>query len=229
LEWDRDDGLGKLWGLYYKCPDMQFILRVKAALRNGFDPSATAMTTSLSITGQEYVLPSWQYEIKHIKPYGKPELISTLTNQICPCIACNNHKNINNPSTWVPVFLRKSGITTWGLFDKFFEELIPDFEWGSNEGLENFWGAYYRYPDAESIQRIMETRMDKKVVRKECPPSLGGASFGLSAKSPVLQTSDDASATATMFTSTIISSSPGTAASISNQVSNKQTSDLQLA
>ncbi len=125
--------------------------------------------------------------------------------------------------------MRKSGITTWGLFDDFFEELIPDFEWGGNEGLESFWGAYYRYPDAESIQRIMETRMDKKVVRKESPPSLGGASLGLSPKSPILQTSDDASATATTFTSTIISSSPGTATSISDQVSNKQTSDLQLA
>jgi hypothetical protein len=151
LEWDGDDGLGKLWGLYYKCPDTQFILWVKAALRNGFDPTATAMTASLSITGQEYDLPNWQYEIKHIEPFGKVELISALTNQIFPCIACNNHKKINNPSTWVPVFLRKSGITTWGLFDKFFEELIPDFKWGRDEGLENFWGAYYRYPGAESI------------------------------------------------------------------------------
>jgi hypothetical protein len=183
----------------------------------------------LSITGQEYFLPNWQYEIKHIKPYGKGELISTLTNQIFPCIACNNHKKINDPSTWVPVFLGKSGITTWGLFDNFFEELIPDFEWGGGEGLENFWGAYYRYPDAEFIQQIMATQMDKKVVRNESPLSLGGASLRLSAKSPILQPSDDASATATMFTSTIISSSPGTATSISDQVSNKQTSNLQLA
>jgi hypothetical protein len=139
LEWDGDDGLGKLWGLYYKCPDMQFILQVKAALRNRFDPTATATTTSSYITGQEYILTNWQYEIKHIKPYGKAELISALTNQFFPCIACNNHKKINDLSTWVPVFLRKSGITTWGLFDNFFEELIPDFEWGGDEGLESFW------------------------------------------------------------------------------------------
>jgi hypothetical protein len=71
--------------------------------------------------------------------------------------------------------------------------------------------------------------MDEKVMQKESPPSLGGASLGLSAKSPVLQTSDDASATAMTFTSTIISSSPGTAMPISNQVWNKQTFDLQLA
>jgi hypothetical protein len=50
LEWDGDDGLGKLWGLYYKCPNMEYILRVKAALRNGFDTTATARTTSLSVT-----------------------------------------------------------------------------------------------------------------------------------------------------------------------------------
>jgi hypothetical protein len=111
----------------------------------------------LSITGQEYVLPNWQYEIKHIKPYGKAELISALTNCIFLCISCNNHKNINDPSNWVPVFLGKSGNTTWGLFDNLFEELISDFEWGSNEGLENIWGAYYRYPDATSIQQVMET------------------------------------------------------------------------
>jgi hypothetical protein len=50
LEWDGDDSLGKLWGLYYKCPDMEYILQVKAALRNGFDATATARTTSLSVT-----------------------------------------------------------------------------------------------------------------------------------------------------------------------------------
>jgi hypothetical protein len=50
LEWDGDDGLGKLWGLYYKCPNMEYILRVKAALRNGFDATATARTTSWSVT-----------------------------------------------------------------------------------------------------------------------------------------------------------------------------------
>ncbi len=50
MEWDGDDGLGKLWGLYYKCPNMEYILRVKAALRNGFDATATARTTSLPVT-----------------------------------------------------------------------------------------------------------------------------------------------------------------------------------
>jgi hypothetical protein len=50
LAWDGDDGLGKLWGLYYKRSDMEFILRVKASLRNGFDATATATTISSSIT-----------------------------------------------------------------------------------------------------------------------------------------------------------------------------------
>jgi hypothetical protein len=67
--------------------------------------------------GPEYSLLNWQYKIKHIKPYGKAELSATLTSQIFPCIACNNHKNISDPSTWVLVFLLKAGIDTWGLFD----------------------------------------------------------------------------------------------------------------
>jgi hypothetical protein len=50
LAWDCDDGLGKLWGLYYKRNNMEFILRVKASLRDGFDATATAMTISSSIT-----------------------------------------------------------------------------------------------------------------------------------------------------------------------------------
>jgi hypothetical protein len=50
LEWVGDDGLGNVWGLYYKCPDMEFILPEKAALRNGFDATATAMTISLPKT-----------------------------------------------------------------------------------------------------------------------------------------------------------------------------------
>jgi hypothetical protein len=50
LAWDGDDGLGKLWGLYYKRLDMEFILWVKASLCNGFDATATATTISSSIT-----------------------------------------------------------------------------------------------------------------------------------------------------------------------------------
>ncbi len=50
MEWDDDDGFGNLWGLYYNCPNMEFILREKAALHNRFDATATAMTISLPKT-----------------------------------------------------------------------------------------------------------------------------------------------------------------------------------
>jgi hypothetical protein len=111
----------------------------------------------------------------------------------------------------------------------FFEELIPVFEWGGNEGLENFWGAYYRYPDSDAIQQLMETQLEKKFVREKIILPIGDTPLLLTAKLPVLQSPDDASATATMLTSTIASTSPGTAMSNSDQAFNKQTSDLQLA
>ncbi len=36
--------------MYYKCPSMEFILREKATLRNGFDTTATATTISSPTT-----------------------------------------------------------------------------------------------------------------------------------------------------------------------------------
>jgi hypothetical protein len=42
-----------------------------------------------------------------------------------------------------PVFLRKSGNTSWEVFDKDFDDLGYGFEWDGNEGLENLWGLYF--------------------------------------------------------------------------------------
>jgi hypothetical protein len=47
---DGDDGMGNLWGLYYKCPNMGFILWEKASLHKERDATATATTISLPQT-----------------------------------------------------------------------------------------------------------------------------------------------------------------------------------
>jgi hypothetical protein len=72
--------------------------------------------------------------------YDKADLLATLISQIFPCIACSNHKNINNPVTWIPVFLRKLGSITWEVFDVDFEKVGLELEWDGNEGLGILWG-----------------------------------------------------------------------------------------
>jgi hypothetical protein len=49
--------------------------------------------------------PNCLHEINKNQTFGKADLISALINQIFPCVVCNNHKNINNPSAWLPIFL----------------------------------------------------------------------------------------------------------------------------
>ncbi len=63
-------------------------------------------------SGQMDNSPNWLHEINKNQIFGKADLIIALINQICPCVVCNNRKNINGPSTWIPIFLWKSGVTT---------------------------------------------------------------------------------------------------------------------
>jgi hypothetical protein len=58
-------------------------------------------------------------------------------------------------------FLRKTSNTTWGVFDKDFSEIDPKLDWNGDEGLKNLWGRYYRYPNAEFIQRALAARMQE--------------------------------------------------------------------
>jgi hypothetical protein len=125
------------------------------------DGSSPMATRSKQDAKKQDNLPNWLNEIDLIRSYDKPELLSALINQVFPCVACSNHKNISNPQTWVSIFLRKSGTTSWELFDADFDELGHVLEWDSNKGLGNLWGLYYQFPDADSIKRIYGTRMDK--------------------------------------------------------------------
>jgi hypothetical protein len=75
----------------------------------------------------------------------------------------------------------------------------------------------------------METQLEKKFVQEKIILPIGDTPLLLTTKPPILQSPDDASATATMLTSMIACTSPGTAMSNSNQAFNNQTSNLQLA
>jgi hypothetical protein len=57
--------------------------------------------------------------------------------------------------------LRKSGTTSWELFDADFDKLGNVIEWDGDEGLGNLRGLYYRFPDADSIKCIYRTPMDE--------------------------------------------------------------------
>jgi hypothetical protein len=107
------------------------------------DGTSLMVTEYRHNTNHEDALPNWHNEANRIRAFAKPELLSAPINQIFPCVACLNHKNIKDPLTWVPVFLRKSGNTSWEVFDKDFDDLGYGFEWDGNEGLGNLWGLYF--------------------------------------------------------------------------------------
>jgi hypothetical protein len=73
-------------------------------------------------------------EIDSRGTYDKNNFLAESTNQTFPCITCNDHKNILDPATWVPAFLRKSSATTWDIFGiwRQFQTDCPRFrvEWG---------------------------------------------------------------------------------------------------
>ncbi len=94
---------------------------------------------------------NWLKKIDSRGTYDKKDILAESTNQTFPCTACNDHKNILNPATWVPAFLRKSSTTTWDVFNVNFEQTVHDYEWNGDEGLKNLWGLYYKCPNAQFI------------------------------------------------------------------------------
>ncbi len=162
------------------------------------DGSSSMATRSKQDAKKQDNLPNWLNEINLIRLYDKPELLSTLINQIFPCVACSNHKNISNPQTWVPIFLRKSSTTSWELFDADFDELGHVLEWDGNKGLGNLWGLYSQFPDADSIKCIYGTCMDEDpALQKSELRNENATPLGEGFSSP----SDAATATSTIVSS----------------------------
>ena len=58
-------------------------------------------------------------------------------------------------------FSAEDSNTTWEVFDKDFSQIGCALDWNGDEGLKNFWGRYYRYPDAEFIQRSQAACMQQ--------------------------------------------------------------------
>jgi hypothetical protein len=123
------------------------------------------------------------HEIETKNTYDASLLLAAPITQVCPCIAC---KNIDNPKTWISVFLRNTSNTTWEVFDKDFSKIGPKLYWNGNGGLKNMWGC----PDAESIQRAQAARMQQDPFnlrvthRRGLAGSLDKQFAGCSEKSP---------------------------------------------
>ena len=94
----------------------------------------------------------WMKEVESRGTFDIKDLLAVSINQIFPCVACNNQKNILDPSTWVPAFLRKSTATTWDVFNVDFDQTVHDLKWEGDNGLGNLRGLYYKWPDAQFIR-----------------------------------------------------------------------------
>jgi hypothetical protein len=178
---------------------------------------------------------NWLKEIDSRGTYDKKDLLAESTNQTFPCIACNDHKNILNPATWVPAFLCKSSPTTWDVFDVNFERTVHNLEWNGDEGLENLWGLYYKCPNAQFI------RLFKSNCKTSATPGLdeGKMKSTIKATGNGLQgchklhhphpISDYATTAASTFSSSITSLTPGTTALLSMDALIKYNANFQNA
>ncbi len=131
----------------------------------GMSPPATAYSKDgqFPLGGQVEDLPDWLHEMDTDQIYDASHLLAAPITQVFPCVACNNYSNINDPTLWVPVFLQKSGKTTWQVFDKNCGEVSPELEWDGDEGLKKLWGMYCRCPDSAYIQRFQAARTAKNL------------------------------------------------------------------
>jgi hypothetical protein len=132
-------------------------------LGNGVDGMSPTMSAcgkdgQSFIRGQLDNLPNRLHEIETNNTYDTSLLLVAPITQVFPCIVC---KNIDNPSTWIPVFLRKTSNTTLKAFDEDFSELGPKLDWNGDEGLKNLWGRYYRCLNAGFIQRVQAVHMQQ--------------------------------------------------------------------
>jgi hypothetical protein len=89
-------------------------------LGNGGEGTSPTMS-SCGKDGQSFIrgqldnLPDWLHEIETNNTYNASLYLATPITQVFPCVAC---KNINNPTTWIPVFLQKTSNTTWEVLMK---------------------------------------------------------------------------------------------------------------
>ncbi len=81
-------------------------------LGNSADGTSPAMS-AFGKDGQDFNgrqvedLPDWLHEIKTIKTYGASLLLAAPITQVFMCVAC---KNINSPTTWIPIFCGRQTI-----------------------------------------------------------------------------------------------------------------------
>ena len=136
---------------------------------------------------------NWMKEVESRGTFDKTDLIADPINRIFPCVACKDQTNIQDRSTWIPAFLRKASATTWDVLDVDFEHMVHDLEWEGDNGLENLWGLYYKFPDAQFLQSYKSRSTPKESIRFASHPI-----------------SDDATTAATTYSSSMTSLTPGT-------------------
>ena len=155
---------------------------------------------------------SWMKEIESRGTFDITDLLAEPINRIFPCVACNDQNNIQDRFTWILAFLRKLSATTWDVLNVDFDHVVHDLEWEGDDGLENLWGLYYKFPDAQFMQSLRSLSRTKECMVLDAHPI-----------------SDDATTAATTFSSSMTSLTPGTTTSSSTDALMEYNQDFQNA
>jgi hypothetical protein len=101
---------------------------------------------------------------------------------------------------------------TWDVLNVDFDHVVHDLEWDGDSGLENLWGLYYKFPDAQFIQSFKPLSTTKEYMVTDAHPI-----------------TDDATTAATTFSSSMTSLIPGTTTSSSTDALIEYNQDFQNA
>jgi hypothetical protein len=98
----------------------------------------------------------WEYLLnKRTLPAQKEELQTAKNGWSFPIAYCTDTTDITSPSNFMPMILKK---IKQDKFQLYLPNLTDQFgnviDWDGDNGLENTWGYYHKYPDANFLLAI---------------------------------------------------------------------------
>jgi hypothetical protein len=91
----------------------------------------------------------------HEDPVTMENLIHAKLKTLSPIIQCINNKDITNPENWQPCILMKVSKDSYEVLNIHETDKVgDDLDWGGDDGLNNNWTLYYKYPEQNLLASI---------------------------------------------------------------------------
>ena len=112
---------------------------------------SSRLESNCPVTSSHLNLQMWEDLLhKRTSPADKEELQTAKNGQSFPIVYCTDTSDIISPSNFTPMILKKIKRDKFQLYlPDFSDQLVDVFDWDGDNGLDNTWGYYHKYPDAK--------------------------------------------------------------------------------